>query len=35
MIMIKSFKDLNVHKEAFSFEMDIFWRTRDFPKEEI
>src|SRR5690554_2505199 len=33
--MIKSYKDLQVHKEAFSLAMDIFWRTRKFPKEEI
>lgn len=33
--MIKSYKDLQVHKEAFSLAMDIFWRTRKFPNEEI
>lgn len=33
--MIKSFKDLDVHKEAFSLAMDIFWRSRKFPKEEL
>ena len=33
--MIKSFKDLEVHKEAFALAMDIFWRTKNFPKEEI
>ena len=33
--MIISYKDLTVHKEAFSLAMDIFWRTRKFPKEEI
>lgn len=33
--MIKSFKDLEVHKAAFSLAMDIFWRTRNFPKEEV
>jgi four helix bundle protein len=33
--MIKSYKDLTVHKEAFSLAMDIFWRTRKFPKEEV
>jgi len=33
--MIKSYKNLKVHQEAFSLAMDIFWRTRKFPKEEI
>jgi len=33
--MIKSYKDLKVHKESFSLAMDIFWITRKFPKEEI
>ena len=33
--MIKSYKDLTVHKEAFSLAMDIYWRTRKFPQEEI
>ncbi len=33
--MIKSYKHLQVHKEAFSLAMGIFWRTRKFPKEEI
>ncbi|WP_299671167.1 four helix bundle protein [uncultured Polaribacter sp.] len=33
--MIKSYKDLTVHKEAFSLAMDIFWRTRKFPEEEV
>ncbi|WP_242203730.1 four helix bundle protein [Aestuariivivens insulae] len=33
--MIKSHRDLNVHKEAFSLAMDIFWCTRKFPKDEI
>jgi four helix bundle protein len=32
--MIKSFKDLKVHKAAFSLAMDIYWRSRKFPKEE-
>lgn len=33
--MIKSYKDLKVHQEAFSLAMAIFWRTRKFPKEEM
>jgi four helix bundle protein len=33
--MIKSFKDLEVHKEAFKLAMEIFWLTRKFPKEEV
>jgi len=33
--MIKSYKDLKVHQEAFSLAMNIFWRTRKFPKEEM
>ena len=33
--MIKSYKDLNVHKKAFALAMDIFWMTRKFPKEEM
>lgn len=33
--MIKSFKDLEVHKAAFSLAMDIFWRSRKFPKDEL
>ncbi|MDT0293166.1 four helix bundle protein [Mesonia ostreae] len=33
--MIKSYKNLKVHQEAFSLAMDIFWRTRKFPKVEI
>ncbi len=33
--MIKSYKDLEVHKEAFKLAMEIFWITRKFPREEI
>ncbi len=33
--MIKSYKDLEVHKEAFQLAMEIFWLTRKFPEEEI
>ncbi|MCG2431091.1 four helix bundle protein [Aequorivita xiaoshiensis] len=33
--MIISYKDLQVHKKAFSLAMDTFWRTRKFPKKEI
>ena len=33
--MIKSYKDLEVHNEAFNLAMEIFWITRKFPKEEI
>ena len=33
--MIKSHKDLNVHKKAFGLAMEIFWMTRKFPKEEM
>ncbi|MCF1423200.1 four helix bundle protein [Mangrovimonas futianensis] len=33
--MIKSYKDLKVHEEAFALAMAIFWRTRKFPKEEV
>ena len=32
--MIKSHKDLNVHKKSFALAMEIFWITRKFPKEE-
>jgi len=33
--MIKSFRDLEVHKRSFRMAMDIFWLTKQFPKEEI
>lgn len=33
--MIQSYKDLEVYKRSFKMAMDIFWLTKDFPKEEI
>ncbi|MCK9451906.1 MAG: four helix bundle protein [Bacteroidales bacterium] len=33
--MIKSYKDLEVYKRSFRLAMDIFWLTRNFPKEEV
>lgn len=33
--MIKSYKDLEVYKRSFGMAMDIFWMTRNFPREEI
>ena len=33
--MIKSYKDLDVHKESFKLAMELFWLTRRFPKEEL
>lgn len=33
--MIKSYKDLEVHKLSFALAMEIFWVTRKFPKEEV
>jgi len=33
--MIKSYKDLEVYKRSFRMAMDIFWLTRNFPKEEV
>jgi four helix bundle protein len=33
--MIKSFKDLDVHKLSYDLAMDIFNRSRKFPREEI
>jgi four helix bundle protein len=33
--MIKSYKDLNVYNLSYELAMDIFWMTRDFPKEEV
>jgi len=33
--MIRSYKDLEVFKRSFTLAMNIFWITRDFPKEEI
>jgi four helix bundle protein len=33
--MIKSYKDLEVYKQSFELAMEIFWVTRNFPKEEM
>ncbi|MEQ9217935.1 MAG: four helix bundle protein [Cyclobacteriaceae bacterium] len=33
--MIKSYKDLEVYQRSFKMAMDIFWMSRDFPKEEV
>ncbi len=33
--MIKSYKDLNVYNLSYELAMEIFWLTRDFPKEEM
>jgi four helix bundle protein len=33
--MIQSYKDLEVYKRSFKMAMDIFWLTKDFPKEKI
>ena len=33
--MIQSYKDLEVYKRSFKLAMDIFWMTKDFPKEEM
>ncbi|MDA0194032.1 MAG: four helix bundle protein [Bacteroidetes bacterium] len=33
--MIQSYKDLEVYKRSFKIAMDIFWMSREFPKEEI
>ena len=33
--MIKSYKDLKVYQTSYKFAMDIFWITKDFPKEEL
>jgi four helix bundle protein len=32
--MIKSFKDLKVYNVSYSLATDLFWMTREFPKEE-
>ena len=32
--MIKSYKDLDVHKRSYDLAMEIFFKTRNFPKEE-
>ena len=33
--MIQSYKDLEVYKRSFRMAMDIFWLSKNFPKEEI
>ncbi|MEP0987458.1 four helix bundle protein [Ekhidna sp.] len=33
--MIKSYNDLEVYNRSFKMAMDIFWMTRNFPKEEV
>ncbi|HAH57764.1 MAG: four helix bundle protein [Lentimicrobiaceae bacterium] len=33
--MIKSYKDLEVYKRSFELAMEVFWLTRNFPKEEV
>jgi len=33
--MIQSYKDLEVYNRSFKMAMNIFWMTKDFPKEEI
>ena len=33
--MIKSYKDLEVYRRSFKMAIDIFWMTRNFPKEEV
>jgi len=33
--MIQSYKDLEVYKRSFKMAMDIFWISRNFPKEEM
>jgi len=33
--MIQLYKDLEVYKRSFKLAMDIFWLTREFPKEEM
>ncbi|MDI6782937.1 MAG: four helix bundle protein [bacterium] len=32
--MIKSYKDLKVYKLSYSLALDLFWMTKEFPKEE-
>lgn len=32
--MIRSYSDLEVYKRSFKLAMDIFWMTKEFPKEE-
>jgi four helix bundle protein len=33
--MISSYKDLEVYKRSFRLAMDIFWISREFPRDEI
>jgi len=33
--MITSYKDLEIYKRSFKMAMDIFWLTREFPKQEV
>jgi four helix bundle protein len=33
--MIKSYRDLKVYQLSYSFAMDIFWKTKNFPREEL
>lgn len=33
--MIKSYKDLKVYQLSYSFAMDIFWTSKNFPREEL
>ncbi len=33
--MIKSYKDLKVYQQSYKLAMDIFWLTKNFPKEEL
>jgi len=33
--MIQSYKDLNVFQLSYSLAMEIFWLTKEFPKEEL
>lgn len=33
--MIKSYKNLEVYKRSFELAMEVFWLTRNFPKEEV
>lgn len=33
--MIKSYKDHEVHQKSYELAMEIFWLTRNIPKEEI
>lgn len=33
-IMIRSYEDFEVYKESYNLAMEIFWKSRSFPKEE-